>query len=366
MHPIIPTTSAPKIRSIESLSFDCLGKILSYLATLSDVQHFPLTTKKFYLVFRSERQLHQIQSFSARFIGDRALSSLARFKMLKSLDISNCPDITDEGFSHLKDLPLESLDCSFPIKKVLQSVQLPNCRLSLQNERFTKYKIVSNLTNLALFYLKDMPLRSLDLTWGCNFTDLGFSFLKKMPLEELNIAYCSKITNEGLKSFQAMSLRILDLSFCYLITDEALSVFKGMALEMVSLAGCRISDRGVANFKARSLIYFNVSCCHLISDQVCLLLKDMTLQTLDLSFCPKITDVGVEDLSSFPLQELNLSGCIGITDRSVHSLGKRNWHYLNLTKCCGLTIFYQKIWREEVMELQSRQVSIWDMLKNFF
>ena len=105
---------------------------------------------------------------------DDELQDLVRkFPSLRSVDLSNCTQITDAGLAHLRGL--------------------------------------TSLENLNLH--------------GCvHITDAGLAHLRGLIfLKDLNLSDCYKITDEGLAHLRGLiSLEKLDLSRCYKITDAEL------------------------------------------------------------------------------------------------------------------------------------------------
>jgi hypothetical protein len=79
--------------------------------------------------------------------------------------------------------------------------------------------------------------------------------------------------------------------------------------------------KDIAEFK--DLNFLDLSRSHRITDTGISYLKDLRLQILNMSFCSKITDRAIEDISAMDnLEILDLSECKGITDKCVQSLSR--------------------------------------------
>jgi hypothetical protein len=178
---------------------------------------------------------------------DADLKHLAdRFVHLKSLNLSGCKRITDQGLKHLQALTS------------LQSLNLYEC---------------NQMTDQGLAHLQALTsLQSLNLSWCKQITDQGLVHLQALTsLQSLGLSWCEKITDQGLKHLQALaSLQSLDLSCCNQITDQGLKHLQALVcLQSLNLSWCKqITDQGLAHLQALiSLQAVYLYACNQITDQ---------------------------------------------------------------------------------------------------
>ena len=104
--------------------------------------------------------------------------------------------------------------------------KINNAKEKLQN--LTTLKLIRcSITDAGLSHLKGMPLNSLDISW-CYITDAGLGYLRGMPLDKLDLSYCVRITDAGLEHLKGMPLNSLDHFGCNNITNAGLEPFEGI------------------------------------------------------------------------------------------------------------------------------------------
>jgi Leucine-rich repeat (LRR) protein len=128
------------------------------------------------------------------------------------------------------------------------------------------------------------------------------------------------------------------------VTDQELSLMINICsnLHTLDLSYCdKITDVGLKELaKLTNLHTLDLSYCDEITDVgVKELAKLTNLHTLDLSYCDKITDVGVRELAKLTnLHTLDLHQCNKITDFGLKELAKlTNLHTLDLSYCDKIT-----------------------------
>ena len=166
--------------------------------------------------FTAMHELQQLTIGRSRELDDNDMRSIARFRRLNSLDVSD-PDyrqmsraesrVTDEGLRHLARLPLVKLRIGSP-----------------------------HITNRGLLCLKDLPLEDLDLR-ARSVSDNGLQHIVHIPLKRLSIND-TPIGNVGLSQLAGMSLVSLNIEGTK-ITLPGLLVLR----EMKSLKQVRFSAR---------------------------------------------------------------------------------------------------------------------------
>jgi hypothetical protein len=117
----------------------------------------------------------------------KTLASLSACSTLKTLELNDCKKLQDQGFEHLKELPLEKLFIS-------------GC---------------SNMTDEALSCIGNMK-----------------------QLQNLALSHCTNITDEGIKKLSIPGLRTVDLSCCHQLTSKTITVFDREGIELLKLTSC--------------------------------------------------------------------------------------------------------------------------------
>lgn len=144
----------------------------------------------------------------------------------------------------------------------------------------------------------------------------------------------SQITDEGLLAMGKMVfLETVILDQChYLMGSEehsAFHVFASPRLQFVSLQDCRcLEDAAVVALSAYcrdSLRELNLSGCRCLTDQSLVACGTLwQLRFLQLEACHMITDAGLEHLQHLGLNELNLGWCTKVSDRGMELLLKQH------------------------------------------
>lgn len=203
-------------------------------------------------------------------------------------------------------------------------------------------------------------LQTIDLSDCANLTDNGISEIieRATSATSLCIRGCDKLTNrsllvmtKGLKpsSLECMSssLLTLDVSFCRNITaDGILNVaMKCSALEDLNISGIHtVDDAFIIQLCSvcPTLISLSAQRCMLISDgALCAIAKYLWMNALDVSFCSKVTDEGIEvlTLACAGLLHLKLRKLTRITDKSLKAIYTNTMllKSLDVKECCALT-----------------------------
>lgn len=217
---------------------------------------------------------------------DEDLKTIKELTTLQELDLSSCKNITDAGFSYLKEIP------------------------SLTHINLAR----SSITNISLsFFNYTSSLKYLNLT-ACGFiSDEGLKNLRtNKSIQSLNLNLCSKITDIGIEQLKDLtSLIHLGLGCCDGITDLSityLTYFKN--LTSLVIGGRNITKIGITHLGSLSKI-----------------------QCLSLHFY-FIKGKEYQDLASLSsLKSIRLSHCLNVTKRvlsylaSISSLMLIDLHY---------------------------------------
>lgn len=173
-------------------------------------------------------------------------------------------------------------------------------------------------------------LQKLDLDECIQLRDIDLKCIAtgNLQLEELKVRACKNLTDQGLKFLAkgAQRLAALDISWCPLITDQALLALAEHATTLTSLdiSSCReVTDLGVRRvLQELELRVLSIGGCVKLTDETLSEIADSarwTIESLDLSYCEKITDVGIEALAEYCklLKRLDITSCQYISEVAV-------------------------------------------------
>jgi F-box/leucine-rich repeat protein 2/20 len=155
-------------------------------------------------------------------------------------------------------------------------------------------------------------------------------------LESLNITRCVKITDDGLLQVlqKCFSLQTLNLYALSGFTDKAYMKISLLAdLRFLDICGAQnISDEGIGHIA-----------------------KCNKLESLNLTWCVRITDAGVNTIanSCTSLEFLSLFGIVGVTDRCLETLSQTcstTLTTLDVNGCTGI----KRRSREELLQMFPR------------
>lgn len=274
-------------------------------------------------------------------IDDSALMQIVNFvgTRARSINISNCFHITDEGFSYMVNeigirgqievLKMQNtwsisamaiMDLASPsVGRYLQEIELSNCRK-------VRDDVVIRLIGYRDPYQEvGCPnLKRMNLGYCKGLTDRTMKYLADNAcdrLESLNLARCTTISDNGFLSWQGRQfphLQKLVLKDCSFLSDRAIS----------SLATC-----------APNLIDLDLSFCCVLQepaiDILCVCCQ--SLQRLNLSFCgAAVSDNSLISISRLnQLRQLIIVGCVRVTRQGIDLLltNSRNVNHLNISQC---------------------------------
>lgn len=269
---------------------------------------------------------------------DNDLRPLGKLKLLRSLELSHNPKITDVGLAHLGGVNrLETLSLNETGVTDAGLATLAECEelreLSLATTKVTDagFKHLAALSSLENLNVSDCKikddgfrhlapcrnLKRLTLSKSPEFTGLGFEHLAKSSLAALDLRETG-VNDAGLAKIKALrhvteltlpkygdEYRYSDKSFWSdlhpeRITDAGLKhVGEMTGLQSLYLSGGGITDAGLSHLKN---------------------LK--SLRTLNLGACPEVLGTTLKDLSGLSeLYSLNL-GQTGVTDDQLQPLEK--------------------------------------------
>ncbi|CAM9948128.1 unnamed protein product, partial [Hapterophycus canaliculatus] len=173
----------------------------------------------------------------------------------------------------------------------------------------------NNLTDAAVDHImkRACRIRTLNLAGCCYLTDMSCAFIAQDPLTgsrrgdsltSLNLGYCLNITDRGVASLvkSLRGIRHINLAGCVQLTDDGVFTLVSMCTRLQELV---------------------LAQCKLLTDRsLCYLADFLWVEDLDVSFCSKITDDGIEVLAlEFAgLRRISLKRCVRLTERTLDVL----------------------------------------------
>ncbi|CCI40110.1 hypothetical protein ABG067_001184 [Albugo candida] len=269
-------------------------------------------------------------NFCGRCISDQVLMELGNaIQSVEILSLQGCYRLSDSGCETLVRQSAPSikefeLSCNQRITK--KSVEFMS---ELQHLYSLTLSECPQLTDDDLFPLCTMrALEQLKLEQMVKLSDNFVStFLEKLPnLKQISLSRCSQLKDDSVRAIftHCRGLQRLDLSDMPLISDDPFALVRelGHPLVYVDLQRCiHLSDLAfehIAFGASKYLESVKMSSITGVTDatlQALQLYCSKNLTTLDVSFCRKITEDGLGNLTDHceKLQELSLWGCTHIT-----------------------------------------------------
>lgn len=304
----------------------------------------------------------------APFVGTRA----------RTIDLSNCFHITDEGFAalwrkcgknvtHWKmksvwDVSANQILEMSEAAKGLEEVDWSNCR-----------KVGDNLLGRVVGWVVPDPAPTSKQVVISSSTTRSKSKAQQqqqqqqqkaqnMPppgtvigcpnLKRLNLSYCKHITDRSMAHLAAHAsnrIESLQLTRCTSITDagfQSWAPFRFEKLSRLCLADCTyLSDNAVVALvnSAKNLTHLDLSFCCALSDTATevVALRLPKLRELRLAFCGSaVSDGSLESVALHlnDLEALSVRGCVRVTGRGVENVlngcGRLNW--IDVSQCRNL------------------------------
>ncbi|KAG9235597.1 hypothetical protein BJ875DRAFT_266928 [Amylocarpus encephaloides] len=301
-------------------------------------------------------------------------------KRARTIDISNCFHITDEGFTHLSntcgggaqswkmksvwDISANAVLEMANNAKELQEVDLSNCRKVSDNllARIVGWVVTEPNTpqnNAARQKFGQTPpnpsVPPIGTVVGCP------------KLRRLTLSYCKHVTDRSMAHLAVHAhgrLESIDLTRCTTITDGGFqhwSIYKFANLRRLILADCTyLTDNAIVYLTnaAKELRELDLSFCCALSDTATevLSLGCPHLSSLKLSFCGSaVSDSSLRSigLHLLELKELSVRGCVRVTGTGVEAVveGCTVLERFDVSQCKNLTR-----WLEGGGEEKSRRV----------
>ncbi|CAG8959315.1 hypothetical protein HYFRA_00013085 [Hymenoscyphus fraxineus] len=285
------------------------------------------------------------------FIGRRA----------KTIDLSNCFHVTDEGFSYLSnncggtiqswkmksvwDISANAVLEMANNAKLLEEIDLSNCR-----------KVSDNLLARIVGWVvtePNTPAQSSNSRAKSTAVIPPPGTVVGCPkLKRLTLSYCKHVTDRSMAHLAVHAhsrLESMDLTRCTTITDGGFqhwSIYRFDRLERLILADCTyLTDNAIVYLTnaAKGLRELDLSFCCALSDTATevLSLGCPHLSSLKLSFCGSaVSDSSLRSigLHLLELRHLSVRGCVRVTGVGVEAVveGCRMLEWFDVSQCKNL------------------------------
>ncbi|XP_012090841.1 F-box protein At3g58530 isoform X2 [Jatropha curcas] len=189
-----------------------------------------------------------------------------------------------------------------------------------------------HVKQISLEFAQDIEDRHLQVLQSKNITDKSLQLVgdNYQDLELLNLTRCIKLTDGGLQQIlsKCSSLQSLNLYALSNFTDKAYKNISNLPdLRFLDLCGAQnLSDDGLSCIaKCKNLVSLNLTWCVRVTDVGVLAIAEgcTRLEFLSLFGIVGVTDKCLEALSKFcsnTITTLDVNGCIGIKRRSRDEL----------------------------------------------
>nr|XP_043636401.1 F-box protein At3g58530-like isoform X2 [Erigeron canadensis] len=275
--------------------------------------------------------------------GDRLIAalSLTRYHHVKRIVLEFAQGIEDKHLDTLRNKLSGSL-------KDLEHLNLNGCQKISD-------KGIEAITEAC------PSLKIFSIYWNVRVTDAGISHLGKncKHIVDLNLSGCKGISDKSLQmvSENYPHLEFLDITRCIKITDGGLQhiIVKCSGLKSLNLYALSSFTDGA--YKKLSLLshlrFLDLCGAQNLSDEgLFSIAKCKDIHTLNLTWCVRVTDVGVIAIAKgcTSLEYLSLFGIVGVTDKCLVALSEHcsnSITTLDVNGCIGI----KKRSHEELVQL---------------
>ncbi|PWA95553.1 RNI-like superfamily protein [Artemisia annua] len=275
--------------------------------------------------------------------GDRLIAalSLTRYHHVKQIILEFAQGVEDKHLAILKNKFSDSL-------QYLEHLNLNVCQRVSDN-------------GIEAITAASPSLRKISIYWNVRVTDVGISHLVKncKHIVDLNLSGCKGISDKGLQMVadNYRHLESLDITRCIKITDGGLQHVMVKCSGLKSLNLYALSSFTDEAYKKISLLahleFLDLCGAQNLSDEgLFCIAKCKNIRTLNLTWCVRVTDVGVIAIAEgcTSLEYLSLFGTVGVTDKCLEALSKscsNTITTLDVNGCIGI----KKRSREELLKL---------------
>lgn len=348
--------------------------------------------------------------FSRTAISDEALTTLVEIDGLHLEDIylMCCKDISGEGIAALCDnqTSLKTVNLKECIDITDGCLRMISSKLlHLETLNMSKCRLLSDTSVKSLAQLT--RLKNVDLSENLQITSVGLveGLSGNKNLTHVKLNSCPSLTDSFVLALCKVNVTLvfLDLGSCFNLTDQSVVAISEHLkhLRYLRLAWCKnITDLGLLGYDKgdhgndphANCIKQGVCSCSKIytstdifrkptGDKNKVSLSDLEslmnsqtyslknlhmLRELDLSACPRLSDLSLFQVLHFKeLQSLNLS-MLAITDKTIETIAKYNHSIetLSLCQCGNLTDCSIELVSRSLSRLTSLDISSCDLLTN--
>ncbi|BFG38339.1 hypothetical protein CerSpe_246140 [Prunus speciosa] len=275
--------------------------------------------------------------------GNRLMAalSLPRYRHVKQINLEFAQDIEDKHLELIKNKCLDSL-------QNLEVLNLNGCQ-KISDKGIED--ITSACPNLKVF----------SIYWNVRVTDIGIAHLVKncKHIVDLNFSGCKNLSDKCLQlvAENYPELELLNLTRCVKLTDSGLQqILHGCpclhSLNLYALSS--FTDEAYKRISLLSHLKFLDLCGgqNLSDEGLSCIARCKSLLSLNLTWCVRITDVGVIAVAQgcTSLEFLSLFGIVGVTDKCLESLSStcsNTITTLDVNGCIGI----KKRSRDELLQL---------------
>ncbi|KAK3585901.1 hypothetical protein CHS0354_038437 [Potamilus streckersoni] len=316
-----------------------------------------------------KRGIKKLQILSLR----RSLKDVViGIRNLESLNLSGCFNVTDIAIGHaiFQEFPcITTLNLS--LCKQLTDRSLERIAQFLKNLECLELGGCCNITNTGLLLIAWglRKLKILNLRSCRHISDHGIGHLSGLShqaapgtvkLEHLGLQDCQKLTDQALKhvSVGLVNLKTINLSFCGSVTDTGIRYLSKMHnLRELNLRSCdNVSDIGLGYLAegGSRITALDVSFCDKIGDQGLQCLSQGLFCLRSISLCAtNVSDEGILKLvgTLHEITILNIGQCGQITDKGLTAISERlkNLESIDLYGCTRITT----VGLEKIMQLRN-------------
>jgi arylsulfatase A-like enzyme len=254
---------------------------------------------------------------------------------ITSLNLNNCIHVRDKGFKE-----------AFKRVKSLESFQSQNCFISdasvkelVKNCRYLKSLNLANCPLISDVGFTEIArklskLSSINMSYNQEITG-DFILQKKVEWEEAFFEGCHRITDKGLKNIVeiAPQLRKMRLS-CKSFTSKnfAESMKYLVRLNELKLSNCEKLEGDFLLNLTSSIQHLALNHAATLTDSCLKQLKDKPLSSLELSHIPNVTDKGINWIADLPIKQLILNNS-NLSDGIISGLKKLPLTALAISPC---------------------------------
>ncbi|KAM1936292.1 hypothetical protein ACFX15_013583 [Malus domestica] len=267
--------------------------------------------------------------------------SLARYRHVKHINLEFAQDIEDKHLELVKS----------------------KCRDSLQDLEVLNLNGCQKISDKGIEAITSAcpSLKEFSSYWNVRVTDIGLAHLVKncKHIVDLNISGCKNLSDKSLQLIAQNypELQLLNLTRCVKLTDSGLQQILHGCPSLHSLNLYALSSFTDEAYKKISLLshlkFLDLCGAQNLSDEgVACIARCKGLLSLNLTWCVRVTDVGVIAVAqgcTF-LEFLSLFGIVGVTDKCLEALSltcSNTITTLDVNGCIGI----KKRSRDELLQM---------------